>query len=580
MYIKSRWGYNLAYIEEQKLKEIRENVDIVDVISRYISLNKRGKNHFGICPFHDDNEPSLSVSSEKQIFKCFSCGASGNVFTFLMDYEHLSFLESVKKISTLAGINVDIDTKPTNPQEKVFLEIYEQAQKLYRNNIVAKEGAKALKYLKNRGLDEETINYFEIGLALNKQPVGEYLQAKKFAPKDLENCGLINENGYDIFQDRIMFPIHNSNGRLVAYSGRLFEERDDSKYINTKETIIFKKSEVLYNYHRVRDMMRQEKELILLEGYMDVISLYQQGIKNTVASMGTAFTIQQARLIKKLTNQVIILYDGDEAGERATLATIEELRKVGIIPKVVRLHDNLDPEDYIKENGVEALQELLTQPLNIIDFYREYYKKNKDLQDDTQLAEYVNKILVEINKIEDKVLKELALKKLSEEADIEINFLRKQIKGREITKKPTVKPKKHENKYTLAEKHLIFYMLKSPEVIKIYRRRVTFMPTYECRLLAIEISEFFDKYQNINVADIFTLISHKEKLVNKLKEILQENLNEDFKMEQIEDYINVINEYNHKYELEQLKQEMKKETNVNKKIEIAEKIRKIQMGDE
>jgi len=570
----------LTNIDQSKLKEIRENVDIVDIISRYISLNKRGKNFFGICPFHDDNEPSLSVSPEKQIFKCFSCGSSGNVYTFLMEYEHLSFLESVKKISEVAGIDIRISQKQKNPQEQVLYDIYEASQKLYRNNLVAKEGAKAKKYLQARQLDEKCLNHFEIGLALGNQQLAKYLKARDFNKKDLIASGLITENGYDVFLDRIMFPIHDLNGRLIAYSGRIIEEKEDSKYINTKETIIFKKSEILYNFHRVRELMRKNKTLILLEGFMDVISLYLQGIENAVATMGTAFTIQQARLIKKLTNQVIILYDGDDAGERATLATIEEMRKVGIIPKIVRLSDGLDPEDYINKKGLSAFNELLENPLNIIDFYRLYYKKNKNLKDDTQLAEYVNKILFEINRLEDKVLRELALKNLSNETEIEINFLRNQIKANNIPKKSIVKEKPTENKYILAEKHLIYYMLKSPEVIKLYRRHITFMPTYEYRLLAIEISEFYDKYQNINVADIFTLISHNEKLVKKLKNVLQENLNEEYTIAQIEDYIQVINEFNVKYELNQLKQEMKNESDINKKIMIAEKIRKIQMGDE
>ncbi len=573
-------GCKLTNIDQSKLKEIRENVDIVDIISRYISLNKRGKNFFGICPFHDDNEPSLSVSPEKQIFKCFSCGSSGNVYTFLMEYEHLSFLESVKKISEVAGIDIRISQKQKNPQEQVLYDIYEASQKLYRNNLVAKEGAKAKKYLQARQLDEKCLNHFEIGLALGNQQLAKYLKARDFNKKDLIASGLITENGYDVFLDRIMFPIHDLNGRLIAYSGRIIEEKEDSKYINTKETIIFKKSEILYNFHRVRELMRKNKTLILLEGFMDVISLYLQGIENAVATMGTAFTIQQARLIKKLTNQVIILYDGDDAGERATLATIEEMRKVGIIPKIVRLSDGLDPEDYINKKGLSAFNELLENPLNIIDFYRLYYKKNKNLKDDTQLAEYVNKILFEINRLEDKVLRELALKNLSNETEIEINFLRNQIKANNIPKKSIVKEKPTENKYILAEKHLIYYMLKSPEVIKLYRRHITFMPTYEYRLLAIEISEFYDKYQNINVADIFTLISHNEKLVKKLKNVLQENLNEEYTIAQIEDYIQVINEFNVKYELNQLKQEMKNESDINKKIMIAEKIRKIQMGDE
>jgi len=565
-------------ISEEKLTEIRQSVDIVDIIGNYLALNKHGRNYFGICPFHDDTTPSLSVSPEKQIFKCFSCGASGNVYTFLMEYEQLTFLESVKKISEIANIPIDIKFKEIPKTNQELYNIYETTQKFYRNNLETKYGEKVKKYLKQRNINEQLIQEFGIGLALKENQLTNFLKKKNFNNQDLLLSGLINEKEQDIFYNRIMFPIHDQNGKIIAYSGRIYQEDTYAKYINTKETPIFKKGEILYNYHRAKEITRLDKKIIVLEGFMDVIALAAVDIKNCVATMGTAMTLQQARLIKKLANEVILLFDGDEAGQKATLSAIDELLKVGITPKIVSLEEGLDPDDYLKEKGIEKFQAKLETPQNMLDFQLSYFKKGLNLKDEIDTAKYIKLMLNELSKINDKLIKELAFKKLSDETGVAINFLKKQIK--EKIDVPVIKKEPSLTKYELAERYLLYYMLKSSEIIKIYRRRITYMPTYDYRLLAIEISEFYEKYGRIDVADIFTIISDNEKLTKALKKILQEDLNEEYTLEQIEDYINVINEFNLKAELDNLKTKLKATDDSKEKAKIAEKIRLLKRGDE
>ena len=567
-------------ISEEQINNVRQSVDIVDIVSRYIPLTKKGRNYFGVCPFHDDTDPSLSVSPEKQIYKCFSCGASGNVFSFIMDYENLSFIESLKKTSDIAGIDLNISTNLKPEKNKELYEIYELANKFYKNNLETQLGLDAKDYLKKRNIDEDLIHEFEIGLSISKNPLNKFLNSKNLNEDDIIKSGLINDNKNDVFYDRIMFPIQDTNGKIVGFSGRIYKHDDTSKYINTKETPIFKKGELLFNYHRAKNEGRKEKSIIVLEGFMDVISLHAVGIKNTIATMGTAVTLTQARLIKKLNSEVILLFDGDQAGEKATLSCIDELNKVGISAKVVRLEDNLDPDDYIKEKGIEKFREKLEKRESAIDFKIDVLKKNKNLDNSTDMAEYANAVLEELNKIDDEVLKTITLKKLSEETDLEITFLKNKIKDSKKEKvEKEIFEKPRENKYSLAEKYLIYYMLRSKEVIKMYRRKITFMPSYEYRLLAIEISEFLEKNGYIEIADIFSIVSDNEKMTKTLKDVMKLDLNEEYSEEEIEDYINVINEYNLKYELNGLKEKMKSEKDLDKKNEIAEKIRLLKSSE-
>lgn len=568
-------------LSQEKLNEIRNSVNIVSIISSYINLIPKGKNYFGICPFHDDNNPSMSVSEDKQIYKCFSCGATGTVFKFIMDYENISFNEAVKKVADIGGIKINIGYKPKSKENGKQYDIYDLSLKYYINNINTAKGKEAREYLKKRNISEEIIKEFQIGLSLNKGNTLANILIKKYPENELLKSGLIGKNDYgyyDLFHERIMFPLYNLNGKVVAYSGRIYNKEDNSKYFNTRETEIFKKGELLYNYHRAKDIARRKNQLIVTEGFMDVIRLHAVGIKNSIATMGTAVTNIQANLIKKMAKEIILCFDGDEAGEKATKSCIEELNKIGVTPKIVRLEENLDPDEYIQKYGKEAFQRKLDNPINIMDFELSYLKKGKDLTSAEDSAKYINEIIKEINKIDDEILKETTIKKIVDETKIDEYIIRKHLKEKPKKIKKAQKPKQT-SKYEKAEKNLVYYMLKSEEVIKIYDRKITFMPDKEYRQLAREISAYYKNHGTINEADFIDYIEGDEELTNTIKKINVNMTKDNYNEEEIEDYIKVIKEFNVNAAINEMQEKMKSITDPIKKAEIAQKIIDLKKGE-
>ena len=284
----------MALIDSETVNKIRKSNDIVDVISSYIDLVPKGKNYFGVCPFHDDHSPSMSVSREKQIYRCFTCGASGNVLTFVMNYENIGFVDALKKLGDKVGIHLDIKSRQKDSKYSEFYDIYKLSTNFYKNNLNSPLGEEARKYLNSRKITEDMIKTFDIGLSLNDSL--SKMLVKKYDSKKLIDIGLSHEyNGKiaDLFLNRIMFPIKDLFGNVVAYSGRKYDNSDAPKYINTKETVIFKKGNVLYNYFSALEEIRRKKEIIICEGFMEVIRLYSIGVKNVVALMGTSFTNNQ-----------------------------------------------------------------------------------------------------------------------------------------------------------------------------------------------------------------------------------------------------------------------------------------------
>ncbi|MEG2322360.1 MAG: DNA primase [Bacilli bacterium] len=561
-------------LTSEEINNIRSSVDIVSVVMRYIPLTKKGKNYFGVCPFHEDSDPSLSVSPEKQIFSCFSCHTAGNVFNFIMEYEHVSFIEAVRIVANIAGIEVAIaDYKKDNVYQKEIHDIYDISLKFYTNNINTSLGIEAKNYLIKRGLTDELIKKFEIGLAIKStDTLSKLLEKKQFKDNDLINSGLVikDEKGFhDFFYHRIMFPLHDINNKVVGYSARAYYDTDGPKYINSKEHLLFKKGEFLYNYANSKEACRSQNTVILMEGFMDVIRAYSIGISNVVATLGTAFTHQHANLIKRLANNVIICYDGDDPGAKASIACSNELIKVGIIPKIVRLEDNLDPDDYILKNGQAKFNEKISNPLNVMDFKLSFFKKNIDLTQATDKAKYATMMLEELNKIDDDILKEITLKKLSNEIDLDVEFLKSKL----IKKQPTVNKKVMTvvtSKYDMAQEALLFYMLKSGEVIKIFDNQALYFPNKEYRLLAHEISYFYKTYNYINVADFLTdLDLDMSKIVGY---VISLNLQEEYTLQLIEDYIKAINEKNIEDECERLSKKLQEETDIEQKEIIGQRI--------
>lgn len=572
----------MELLNQNQINDIRKSVDIVDIISNYVPLSPHGKNFFGVCPFHNDSNPSMSVSKEKQIYKCFSCGEYGNVFTFIQKYENVSFIEAIKIIADKAGININVNVKNDREEDKNknLYDIYDLSLKLYQNNINTKQGITAKEYLKSRNLDEEIIKEFNIGLALkNRTLLTDLLIKKKYTYNEICDSGLVvkNDFGYnDIYFNRIMFPLYDISGKVVGYSGRIYDgDKSTSKYINTKETKIFKKGEILYNYHRAKDYARTKDEIIVVEGFLDVIRLYTVGIKNVIAMMGTAVTTKQANLIKRLSKNVILMFDGDAAGEKATESASKELLNIGITPKIVRLEDNLDPDEYILKYGSNKIIGKLENPITVTEFKLNYYKKGKNLESLEDKADYINSVIKSLNEINDDILREITLNKISEESKIDIELLKRKLKPKEVQTVENIKKEETKihriDKYEKAQMYLIYYMLNNKEVVSLYEHKVRYMPIDEYRLLARSIYKFYQDNKYVSEADLISVIND-DILINALKKIQNLDLKENYKLEEINDYISTINEYNIKKEIKRLNEELKKEVDFERQSEILVKI--------
>lgn len=574
-------------ISTEDMNHIRNSVDIVEIISEYLPLTQRGRNYFGVCPFHDDHSPSMSVSPTKQIYTCFSCGATGNVFRFVMDYEHLSFPETLQKLAQRAGISIQLDTssRKSLKQNQVLYDIYTLSQKFYQNNLYTKAGFEAKEYLEQRKIDEACAREFGIGLALkNSEGLTTLLQKKAFLRPDLLQSGLIveNEHGmHDIYYHRLMFPLWDLEGHVVGYSGRIYHgEADTAKYINSRETAIFKKGELLYNYHRAKDVARLSNMIIVMEGFMDVIRAYTIGIGEVVATMGTAITKEQASLIRRMARDIILCFDGDEAGAKATFSCIEELRKLGVIPKVVRLEHGLDPDEYIQKYGKDAFLSHIEHAMSVMDFKLSYYKNHHDFDNNESIADYIRTMMEELSKIDDAVLQELTFRQISEDTNLDIDFLKQQYAQKFELSKTSPEPKRRMerqkpkwSKYEIAERYLVYYMLRSREVSALYNAYpMTHLPTRGLQSLVWQMNCYYQEMGELNLADLMSTLMDKPDLLKLLGEIESLNLKEECDQAEILDYIHTIQEYNLECEQERLKVKMKQTMDEIEKSKIGQQI--------
>lgn len=561
--------------------DISRKVNIVDVISDYLPLTMKGKNYFAVCPFHDDHNPSLSISPEKQIYTCFVCGASGNVFNFVMNYEKISFINAVNKVALRAGINLNIkDTNVklnTNNKYEKFYKIFDTSLKYYKNNIKTVYGKEAITYLHNRNINDEMIDFFEIGLSLGDNGVSKLLEKKGFSKEDLVTIGISGAKDnftYDIFRNRIMFPLYDTEGRVVGFSGRIYNNVDENKYMNSKESLIFKKGMLLYNYHRTLDYAREKREIIVVEGFMDVIRLYSVGIKNVVATMGTAITKDHASLIRRLSKNVILLFDGDKAGEKATISAINELENIGIEPKIIRLEDNLDPDEYILKNGKDAFLNHYKNPLSTLDFNLYINKENVNFNDYKDISNYLNNISKELEKIDDKVIYELTVKNISKQTGVDIETINSLVSNIPKTEKKIIDKRryKNESKYVKAEEFLIYYMLKNTEAISIYQDNISYLTNNILSKIADRILDFYYKNNYINVTDFILYLQDDSELINEVLRIDGLHLPDKMSKEQINDYIKTIEEGLIKSEITKLKEQIASEANTATKINLLNRL--------
>ena len=564
--------------------DIKSKVNIVDVISEYLPVEQKGKNYFAICPFHDDHNPSMSISPEKQIYTCFVCGASGNVFNFVANYEKVSFVSAVKKVAQKVGINLDInvkdDYKPQDTKYDKYYKMFDITNKYYQNNIKSVYGKKAIEYLHNRKIDDDIINEFEIGLSMNDNNVSKLLEKKGYDVNELIDIGLCGKKDnfiYDIFRNRIMFPLYNLDGKPVGFSGRIYNGEKDSKYVNSKESIIFKKGNLLYNYHRALSHAREKHQIIVVEGFMDVIRLYTIGIKNVVATMGTAITKEHANLLMKLSKNIVLCFDGDKAGEKATISALDALEKIGITPKIIRLEDDLDPDDYIIKKGSDAYLTHLNNPMSSVVFKINIDKSKTNFNDYNEISTYLKNVSKELEKIDDKVVYELTVNKLSKETGVSCDTINDMVKSipknevKVITKRTSLK----KDKYQKAEEYLVHYMLRNVDAVLIYQNNVSYLNDPMLSKIAMQILEFYEINRYINITDFTVFLEDKTDLIEKSLIIDDLRLPDEVNVDILMDYVKTIDEGILKREIEKTKKQIKEEMNVAKKISLTEKLRNL-----
>ena len=572
----------------EEIFEIQRKINIVDVIRDYIPLTKKGKNYFGICPFHDDHNPSMSVSPDKQMYKCFVCGAAGNVFNFVKDYKNINYYEAVKEVANKVGISIDIGTY--KPKEDIKFkdqyDIYDLSNKFYQNNLNTNLGKIARNYLTSRDINDDIIKRFQIGLSFSDNKLTDLLLKKGYSKDLLVKSGIavINNEGKvnDIYRNRIMFPLWDTNGKVIGFSGRIYEGKDQSKYINTMETDIFKKGSLLYNYENARKSVLDKDEIIICEGFMDVIRLYTIGIENAVATMGTAVTKEQLNLIRKLTNNVILLFDGDKAGEKATLSFIELSKNIDFNLGIVRLEEDLDPDDYIIQKGKDKMLEHLSKPINSFDYTLLNLKNNYNFNNPEDISKFISSITDKLSNIEDDVIRDLEIKKISKLTNVDVDIIKSKIKTKtkeeiKIVTKPSIKFK--ENKYDKASKLILFNMIRHNNIIQYYFNNLSYLPDELDRKLASEIVLFFKKYNSFNLVDFITYLGDNSELVKRVSDIDLLPYNMEYTMEEIDNYFDTIKEFSNKKQIENLQAKLKNETNDVVRKEIAKKIIDIKMNE-
>ena len=565
--------------------EIRSKCDIVDIIGERIPLVARGKNFFGVCPFHDDSNPSMCVSREKQIYTCFSCHATGNVFTFLMNYEHMDFRETLRYLGEKVGVDVSsVHVAKKNTKFDPFYEAYSFSLKYFQNNLLSKVGQDARSYLAKRNIDDSVIKEFEIGLSLDtSDDLTKLLTSKKYDLASLNQIGL-SSDARDVYIDRIMFPLYDLSGKVAGFSGRIYKDNGLNKYLNTKETPIFKKGQLLYHYHIAKEECRLKKSVIVMEGFMDVIRASTIGVRNTVALMGTALTHEQLQLLKRLSNNIILCLDGDDPGVHATLSIGDMLLEEGIEPKVLMLPDPDDPDSFILNQGKDKFLGLLDSAVTFNDFKLRKLKEKVDFRSDEETAKYINQVLVEAAKVHDPIRVEIILKKLAKEFDLSYNTL--EMRFREIEKPKPKTPKvvvtyqkKKKTKYEKAMEQILYFMLNNDWVISQFEQERFIFPNEESRLLASEIVYYYTTYGNINIPDFYTYVQDKEEVVNFLNDILASDYLETTSCDDLFEYFGVIREYSRTQEIKRLTNSLQKEVDPIEQAKIAEKIRKLRIGD-
>lgn len=603
-------------IPQETIENIRRQTNIVDVIGQYVQLKKSGKNYLGLCPFHNEKTPSFSVAEDKQIFHCFGCGKGGNVFSFVQEIEGLSFPESVERVAELSDLNLsfEINSKPQTLSPKVLeenqlIQIHEKTSELYHHILMNTQiGEKALQYLLDRGLTEEVIRTFQIGFApRDRSLLSKVLEKENFSEELLRKSGLLfqmdNGDWLDRFYQRIMFPITNYQGKIIGFSGRILEDEtfdstDQPKYLNSPETELFNKRFILFNFNQARSEIRKKNEVILFEGFMDVISAWMSGVKNGVASMGTSLTVDQIRALEKVSEDCLISYDGDNAGIEATNRAIDLIASESTMSiQIVSIPDKMDPDDYRKKYGNDSLKELIKNNRDtVFQFKKEYLKRGKNIRVEADKLEYIDELLQEVSNISSIVEADLALTQLAEEFNLSKSTLQNELRTKkqhykqEVTsdsfyQKELVIPKHYETKkidqIEKAEMTLIYRVLNERSAYQFLSLKEEIFFVHDVyQELYLHLTNYIATNGEILVADFLDYLK-EDHLKSTLINVTMQNFSSESSKQELEDCLLVISKAGLKKQIELLVAEQREAGKIgNKELEAEATLKIIQLQRE
>lgn len=558
-------------IPKEFIAEVSSSIDIVDVISKYVQLKKSGKNLMGLCPFHEERTPSFSVSEDKQFFHCFSCGRGGNVFEFIMQIQNKTFPESVIEVAEMSNTPVPDKFKPNsnaqyqNSDTKVLLSMYKEVARLY-SHILNKtaNGEPALKYLNGRDITSELIDHFNIGYAPNNsQILLQLFKDKSISDEIMRKSGLFSENQdgelFDRFRDRVMFPIKDEAGNIIAFSGRILNKADSTaKYMNSPETPIFSKSKVLFNLDSAKKTIRDKQNVILFEGFMDVISAYKAGVSNGVASMGTSLTDQQLYTLGRLTNQINICYDGDDPGVEATYRALTQLTDNKFNYGVISIPDKQDPDEYIRSAGSEKFRQLTENSVQSpISFILDYYKRHYNLSNELEQMEFLKKALQEIAKLDSPVAIDMYVGRVADELNISKDSVNKELanlKRKTAIQKPANNYKNVQqaaletvtasvpdkfDRIEKAERYLIYWSVEFPEIRSMLKANNFRFIHANYQTLFDAMLSYSDSYdEDIHISDFMNVLDDGSK--GLLADIEMMQMPAEYNDQEIQDYISTV----------------------------------------
>jgi len=554
-------------IPDELLQQIRQHHHIVDIVGQYVSLKKSGRNYTGLCPFHSEKTPSFTVSPDKEIYHCFGCGVGGDVINFVMDIENYSFVEAVGFLAKEAGITLPKleYIQPEEDENKLKLhQAHNLAAKLFHYLLLETEhGKEPYRYLIDRGVSKTAIETFQIGYAPSSWDfLKQFLMKRGYTEEFLEEAGLLvhNENGYfDRFRNRIMFPIYNAKGKVIAFGGRVL---DDSlpKYLNSPETTIFNKSKTLYNLHLAAKEIRKKRQAILFEGYLDTISTWNAEVYNGIATLGTSLTEQHAHILRRYADEIIISYDSDSAGQQATYKAIELLQPLGFQLKIVQMPQGLDPDDYIQKYGTQAFREqILTTTISATAFKLNFVRKDYQLTEDNEQLKYIAKALELIAGLPRAIEREHYLRGIADEFKLSLDSLKNDLKqiyyekrkkkdkktdnlpikwnnninnGNHVFKESTLYPAFYQ-----AEKFLIALMLRDRRIAEKVQQEIG--SNFHVEDFAVLAAYIYSYYSEGYEADIRQFISTlgDERFIRLATNLAMLEMNEDISEQEFHDYI-------------------------------------------